>query len=117
MRDILVGVSGASGMPLALCLMRLLAAMPDVRTHCVVSDGARAVLRAECGADADLLTALAHTVYAAEDLGAGPASGSWWRRGSEPAAMCDQECAPVRPRRIFRAAPFGPLQNGPPCPR
>ena len=25
MRDILVGVSGASGMPLALCLMRLLA--------------------------------------------------------------------------------------------
>ena len=93
MRDILVGVSGASGMPLALCLMRLLAAMPDVRTHCVVSDGARAVLRTECGADADLLTALAHTVYAAEDLGAGPASGSWWRGGSEPAAMLLVPCS------------------------
>ena len=52
MRDILVGVSGASGMPLAVSLMRLLAAMPNVRTHCVVSDGARAVLKAECGADA-----------------------------------------------------------------
>ena len=94
MRDILVGVSGASGMPLALCLMRLLASMPDVCTHCVVSDGARAVLRAECGADADLLTALAHTVYAAEDLGAGPASGSWWRRGNnEPAAMLLVPCS------------------------
>ena len=80
-------------MPLALCLMRLLAAMPDVRIHCVVSDGARAVLRAECGADADLLTALAHTVYAAEDLGAGPASGSWWRGGSEPAAMLLVPCS------------------------
>ena len=93
MRDILVGVSGASGMPLALCLMRLLASMPDVCTHCVVSDGARAVLRAECGADADLLTALAHTVYAAEDLGAGPASGSWWRGSTEPAAMLLVPCS------------------------
>ena len=93
MRASLVGVSGASGMPLALCLMRLLASMPEVRTHCVVSEGARAVLRAECGAEADILTALAHTVYAAEDLGAGPASGSWWRRGSEPAAMLLVPCS------------------------
>ena len=93
MRDVLVGVSGASGMPLALCLMRLLAAMPEVRTHCVVSDGARAVLRAECGAEAELLTSLAHATYAASDLGAGPASGSWWRRGSEPAAMLLVPCS------------------------
>ena len=93
MRDILVGVSGASGMPLAVSLMRLLAAMPHVRTHCVVSDGACAVLKAECGANADVLTSLAHTVYAAEDLGAGPASGSWWRRGSEPAAMLVVPCS------------------------
>ena len=93
MRDILVGVSGASGMPLAVSLMRLLAAMPQVRTHCVVSDGARAVLKAECGTDAHVLTSLAHTVYGADDLGAGPASGSWWRRGSEPAAMLVVPCS------------------------
>ena len=93
MRDILVGVSGASGMPLAVSLMRRLGAMPNVRTHCVVSDGARAVLKAECGADAALLTSLAHTVYAADELGAGPASGSWWRRGSEPAAMLVVPCS------------------------
>ena len=63
MRDILVGVSGASGMPLALCVLRALAAMPGVRTHCVVSEGAHAVLRAECGAGPELLTACADYVY------------------------------------------------------
>ena len=72
-RDILVGVSGASGMALAASLLRLLAGMPWVRVHCVVSQGARAVLQAECGA--------------------GPASGSWWRRGAVPAAMLVAPCS------------------------
>ncbi|MGE9984269.1 UbiX family flavin prenyltransferase [Desulfovibrio sp. SGI.169] len=92
MRDILVGVSGASGMPLALCVLRGLAAMPDVRTHCVVSQGARAVLRAECGAGAELLTACAEHSYEPDDLAAGPASGSWWY-GDEPAAMLIVPCS------------------------
>lgn len=93
MRDILVGVSGASGMPLALCLLRQLAAISDVRIHCVVSEGARAVLRAECNAGPELLTTLAHEVYAPDDLGAGPASGSWWRRGDKPGAMLLVPCS------------------------
>lgn len=93
MRDILVGVSGASGMPLALRLLRQLAVIPEVRLHCVVSAGARAVLRAECGAGPELLTSLAHEVYAPDDLGAGPASGSWWRRGGMPAAMLLVPCS------------------------
>ena len=93
MRDILVGVSGASGMPLALCLLRLLAAMPDVRTHCIVSSGAAAVLRAECDTGPELLTTLADACYAADDLGAGPAGGSWWRRGDTPAAMLLVPCS------------------------
>ncbi len=86
-RDILVGVSGASGMPLAVCLLRCLAAMPAVRVHCVVSHGAQAVLRAECGSGPELLTAHASQSYDADNLGAGPSSGSWWRRGASPAAM------------------------------
>lgn len=93
MRDILVGVSGASGMPLAACLLRLLAGMPGVRTHCVVSSGACAVLRAECGAGPEILTSCAHTVYQPDDLAAGPASGSWWRRNREPAAMLLVPCS------------------------
>jgi 4-hydroxy-3-polyprenylbenzoate decarboxylase len=92
MRDILVGVSGASGMPLALCVLRALAAMPGVRTHCVVSEGAHAVLRAECGAGPELLTACADYVYEPDNLAAGPASGSWWH-GAEPAAMLVVPCS------------------------
>lgn len=93
MRDIVVGVSGASGMPLAACLLRQLASMPDVTTHCIVSSGAAAVLRAECNAGPESLTALADRAYAPDDLGAGPASGSWWRRGQEPAAMLLVPCS------------------------
>lgn len=94
MRDILVGVSGASGMPLALCVLRGLAAMPDVRTHCVISQGARAVLRAECGAGPELPAAYADHVYEPDDLAAGPASGSWWYGcGDEPAAMLIVPCS------------------------
>lgn len=92
MRDILVGVSGASGMPLALCVLRGLAAMPDVRTHCIISHGARAVLRAECGAGPELLAAHADHLYEPDNLAAGPASGSWWY-GAEPAAMLIVPCS------------------------
>ena len=93
MRDILVGISGASGMPLALCLLRILATMPDVKTHCVVSHGARAVLRSECGVGPEAVTALAHAAYEPDDLGAGPSSGSWWRQGDQPAAMLLAPCS------------------------
>ena len=46
MKRIIVGVSGASGMPLALCLLRHLAALPDVESHLILSPGAHAVLEA-----------------------------------------------------------------------
>lgn len=92
-RDILVGVSGASGMPLAACLLRCLSAMPAVRVHCVVSHGAHAVLRAECGSGPELLTRHAMHSYDADNLGAGPSSGSWWRRGPTPAAMILVPCS------------------------
>lgn len=92
MRKIVVGVSGASGMPLALQMLRALQAVPEVETHCIVSEGAQAVLRVECDAGPELLTAYAHRVYAADDLGAGPASGSWWH-GDAPASMVVVPCS------------------------
>ena len=92
-RDILIGVSGASGMPLAACLLRCLSAMPSVQVHCVVSQGAHAVLHTECSAGPELLTPYASRVYDAADLGAGPSSGSWWRRRTTPAAMILVPCS------------------------
>ena len=93
MRKILVGISGASGMPLALRLLGHLAAMPEVELSCIVSEGAAAVLAAECDATPAALTRHARHVYPADDLGAGPASGSWWHGGEAPATMLVVPCS------------------------
>ena len=93
MRHILVGVSGASGMPLAARLLTLLQGMPNVSTHCIVTDGAAKVLREECHAGPEYLTSLADYAYAADDLAAGPSSGSWWRRNGNHCAMLLVPCS------------------------
>lgn len=80
MRRLLVGVSGASGMPLALTVLRALQTAA-VQTHLIVTPGAQAVLQAECGTDDAPLRAFAHTVYEAHDMAAAPASGSWQHTG------------------------------------
>lgn len=82
MKRFVVGISGASGMPLAVTLLRGLrdaaGAVPGgVRTHLVVSDAARQVLELEAGMTVDALRELAHVTHDAHDFGAPPSSGSW----------------------------------------
>lgn len=76
-----VGVSGASAMPLAVRLLQALAALADgpvpVETHLVISPCARKVIEEEGPIPCAQMEALAHTVYAPEDVSAAPASGSW----------------------------------------
>lgn len=93
MRKILVGISGASGMPLALRLLGHLSAMPGVDLSCVISKGAATVLAAECGLAPTALGRHARQVYPADDLAAGPASGSWWHDGEGQAAMLVVPCS------------------------
>jgi len=71
-----VGVSGASGAPIAL---RVLRALHDERrpVALVVSDGARAVLREECDLDEDALRPWVTHAYSDRDLAAPIASGSY----------------------------------------
>jgi 4-hydroxy-3-polyprenylbenzoate decarboxylase len=75
-----VGVTGASGAPIAL---RALEALRDARVSValVVSDGAEAVLREECGVGVDAFAKLAGRVYSDRDFGAPFASGSRPTRG------------------------------------
>ena len=47
-KRVIVGVSGASGMPLALRLLRELRGAPGVETHLIVSPGAARLLEEEC---------------------------------------------------------------------
>lgn len=100
MKRFVVGISGASGMPLAVTLLRGLRAaaralpgQPDlpgrpdlpgesdlsggVQVHLVVSDAARQVLALESDLRAEDLLALADVVHDARDFGAPPSSGSW----------------------------------------
>lgn len=94
MTRIVVGVSGASAMPLAHGLLAHLAALGGVELHLVVSAGARAVLAAEPGPCLDDLTRLAARMYAPDDLAAAPASGSWQHDGMVvcPCSMSSLAC-------------------------
>ena len=77
---IVVGVSGASGAPIAIRVLRALSDA-NVPVSLVISDGARTVLREECDLDADALRPWATHVYADTDLAAPIASGSVGTRG------------------------------------
>lgn len=80
-KRLIVGVSGASGMPLAQQLLKLLHRMPDVETHLIISPGAVRVLHEECACGAEALTNLADSTHDAADMAAGPSSGSWQHDG------------------------------------
>lgn len=86
-KTLLLGVSGASGMPLALRFLRQCRALPGLELHLILSQGAEAVLRAEAGPQPDEFARLADVVYAADDMAAPPASGSW-RHGGMVIAPC-----------------------------
>ena len=77
---VVVGVSGASGTPYALDLLRALKEA-GAEVHLVVSEGALRVLKAELEAGPEALFALADFRYDERDLAAPIASGSFVTRG------------------------------------
>lgn len=76
MKRLVVGVSGGSGIPYALDILRSLREL-EVETHLVVTSGAKRVMAAEGGVRLDELTALASVIHEDRDLGASVASGSF----------------------------------------
>jgi flavin prenyltransferase len=77
---IVVGVSGASGAPIAIRVLEALKAA-DVPVALVVSEGARLVLEEECHRTPEDLQKLASATYSDRELGAPIASGSRPTRG------------------------------------
>ncbi|GEE03652.1 putative UbiX-like flavin prenyltransferase [Gordonia spumicola] len=73
---IVVGVTGATGAPIAVRLLQVLAEM-DVEVHLVISRWARATLTDETGMSVAELSALAAHVYKLDDQGAAISSGSF----------------------------------------
>lgn len=73
---LIVGISGASGAPIAVALLKALRRLP-VATHVMVTHGGELTLQQECGLGLEEVRALADVVYDNGDIGAAAASGSF----------------------------------------
>ena len=73
----IIGISGASGAPLAIELLKALKAQEDLETWLVVTAGGEMTLKQECGLDLKDIENLADHICDNGNLGAGMASGSW----------------------------------------
>jgi 4-hydroxy-3-polyprenylbenzoate decarboxylase len=76
-RRVVVGISGASGVPYAKDLLESLRLCGDLEVHLVATDGAKRVAADELGIPLDELAGLADVVHANRDIGASIASGSF----------------------------------------
>jgi len=74
--EIIVGVTGATGMPMAVATLRALREL-EVTTHLVMTDAARRVAELETDHSADAFLKLADICYEIGDIAAPIASGSF----------------------------------------
>lgn len=73
---ILVGISGASGAPLTIELLRALQ-QTELECHLIVTSGGWRTITEETGMTSEQVCALADAVHDIDNIGAPPASGSW----------------------------------------
>ncbi len=74
---LIIGVTGASGAPLAVELLRQLQNIPQVDTHVILSQCGEMTLEHEMNMTRQQLEGLCTRLYDNQDYGAGPASGSF----------------------------------------
>ncbi|MGM9522617.1 MAG: UbiX family flavin prenyltransferase [Oscillospiraceae bacterium] len=79
-KRLIVGVSGASGAPIALSLLKALSDT-DIETHLIITRGGEETIRRECGMTPESFASLADFSYQSQDIGAAPASGTWKNLG------------------------------------
>lgn len=80
-KRLIIGISGASGAPLAVELLKRLAAHPEVETHLVMTRGAELTLLSETDCSPDDLKQLAAVWHPIDEIGASIASGSFRTEG------------------------------------
>lgn len=80
-KRIIVGISGASGFPLAVCLLKELKKIPEMETHLVFTRGAELTAKQESGLCPEQIRALADICYENFDIGAAIASGTFRTEG------------------------------------
>lgn len=80
-KRIVIGMSGASGAPLTLDLLRVLKNHEEWETHLVLTHGAERVLREEADLSVSDIRRLADVCYDPDDMGAPIASGTFRAEG------------------------------------
>lgn len=81
-RRLIIGMSGASGAPLAIELLQQLKTYAyEIETHLILTQGAIMTLNQETNCSLEELYAMADVVYDNNNIGAGPASGSFKAMG------------------------------------
>ncbi len=75
---VLIAITGASGAVYGVRLLEMLNAKPDVETHVIISKAAGLTLSAECDRKVTEVEALADVVHLVGNIGAAPASGSFF---------------------------------------
>lgn len=78
---IVIGITGASGVIYGIRLLQVLSEIPDVQTHLVVTNSGVRNIRYETEWEPEQVCALADFTYSENDIGAGLASGSFYRDG------------------------------------
>lgn len=76
-KRLVVGLSGASGIPIAVEILRQLKNIPDIETHLVYTKGAELTAGLETELTLSDIRELADVVYDNSNIGAGPASGTF----------------------------------------
>lgn len=80
-KRLVVGISGASGIPIVVELLRQLKKLPGIESHLVYSKGAQMTIPLETNFSLEDIRELADVVYDNENIGAGPASGTFRTMG------------------------------------
>jgi 4-hydroxy-3-polyprenylbenzoate decarboxylase len=80
-RRIIVGISGSSGAIYGVRLVEVLAEVPDVETHLIISKGAETTIEYETSYGVDQVRKLADFVHSEKSLGDSIASGTFMTDG------------------------------------
>lgn len=80
-KRIIVGASGASGAPLLIKCLELIKETPEFESWLIMTEGAKLTLTQETDYSVEQVNRLADHVLESDEIGAGPASGSFRTEG------------------------------------
>lgn len=67
-KRIVIGITGASGAPLAIALLKALGDFPQMEAHLVISESARITIKQETTYTVDEVEALADIIYPINEI-------------------------------------------------